>query len=81
MIRYALGAALMLACVGVAAAQQPPEATNSATASQLALAIRACNQLDAAAEREACKKEAWAQRGYEVRAPLREPGRFERTYN
>lgn len=81
MIRYAIAAALLLGTIGTAVAQQPHEATNSSTASQLALAIRACNQLDAQDRRDACKKEAWDQRGYNLRGPLREPGRFERTYN
>jgi hypothetical protein len=81
MIRYALSAALLIGTLGTATAASQPEATNSATASQLALVIRACNQIDDATQRESCKKEAWDQRGYNVRAPLREPGRFERTHN
>ncbi len=80
MRRYALSAALLAATLGTAMAAQR-EATNSATASQLALAIRACNQLEDEGQRESCKKEAWDDRSYNVRTPLREPGRFERTHN
>ena len=81
MIRYAVSAALLLATLGTAMAASLPEATNSATASQLALAIRACNELADAGQRDSCTKDAWDQRSYNVRAPLREPGRFDRTYN
>ncbi|MCC7048009.1 MAG: hypothetical protein IT562_14960 [Alphaproteobacteria bacterium] len=81
MMRLALSAALLLATFGTAMAAAPPEATNSATASQLALAIRACNEIADPGQRDACKKDAWDQRSYGVHAPLRAPGRFDRTYN
>jgi len=81
MIRHALSAALLIASLGTAIAAQPHEATNSATASQLALAIRACNEIADQGQRDSCKKDAWDQRSYNLRGPLREPGRFDRTYN
>lgn len=78
MIRYALSAALLIAGLGAAVAAEPTSAT---TASQLALDIRACNQIAGTTERENCKTNVRNEHTYAVRAPLREPARFERTYN
>lgn len=75
MIRYALATALLFGSLGAAAAAEPTPST-----SQLALQIRACNQLDDLAQRENCKTNAREESTYKVRAPYREPGRFERSY-
>ena len=75
MIRYALSTALLLGSLGAAIAAEP---TNSTTTSQLALQVRSCNQIDDAAQRDACKTNAKAESTYKVRTPFREPGRFER---
>ncbi|MBL8703724.1 MAG: hypothetical protein JNM30_02715 [Rhodospirillales bacterium] len=75
MIRYALATALLLGSFGAAVAAEPTPST-----SQLALQIRACNQLDDQAQRESCKTNARAEAIYKVRTPYREPGRFERSY-
>lgn len=75
MIRYALATALMIGTLGTAVAAQPSQST-----SQLALQIRACNDIDDQAQRDACKTNAREESVYKVRTPYREPGRFERTY-
>jgi len=80
MTRFALSAALLLAAAGSAMAASPAEPTNSATASQLALEVRACNQLDDATQRDACKTNARNEHVYKVRVPFRDYGRFERQY-
>ncbi len=75
MIRYALATTLLLGSLGAAFAAEPAPST-----SQLALQIRACNQIDDQAQRESCKTSAREESTYKVRTPYREPGRFERTY-
>jgi len=81
-----LAAALSLvafASVGTLSAAEPnqvPEATNSATASQLALDLRACNHLDAGA-RDACKTEARQNHTYPAQVPFRPDAPFSRQDN
>ena len=75
MIRYALATALMIGSLGAAVAAEP-----TPTTSQLALQIRACNQIDDQGQRESCKTNAREEAVYKVRTPYREPCKFERTY-
>jgi hypothetical protein len=75
MIRYALATTLLLGSLGAAVAAEPAPST-----SQLALQIRACNQLENQSQRESCKTNAREESVYKVRTPYREPGKFERTY-
>ncbi|MBL8704914.1 MAG: hypothetical protein JNM30_08735 [Rhodospirillales bacterium] len=75
MTRYALAAVLLVGSFGAAVAAEPTPST-----SQLALQIRACNQIDDVVQRESCKTNAREEATYKVRTPYREPGRFERTY-
>lgn len=78
MIRTTLAAALMIASLGTAMAADANKPVNST--SQLALQIRACNDIDDQAQRDSCKTNAREEATYKVRTPYREPGRFERTY-
>lgn len=75
MTRYALATALLFGSLGAAVAAEPAPST-----SQLALQIRACNQIDDQVQRESCKTSAREEATYKVRTPYREPGRFERSY-
>ena len=74
-------AALVRAAEPQQAPAQSQEPTNSATASQLALDLRACNHLGTDTERNACKTETRQNAVYPVRTPMQPEGRFERQDN
>lgn len=80
MLRVALSLALLTATVGVAHAANWQE-TNSGTASLLQLELRSCNRIDDSAQRETCKAQAWAKRGYNTQLPAITETPYERSVN
>ncbi len=81
MLRYALSLALLTATIGVAQAGPIGQETNSGTASMLQLELRQCNRIDDSAQRETCKAQAWAKRGYDTQLPALTETPYERSVN
>ena len=82
MLRSALSLAVLTAMIGVAQAASPTATeTNSGTASLLALELRACNRLDDQGQRDTCKAQAWAKRGYAVQVPVDTATPYDRSVN
>ncbi|MCK6454694.1 MAG: hypothetical protein L6R19_28190 [Alphaproteobacteria bacterium] len=81
MLRYALSLALLTATIGVAQAESIGQETNSGTASMLQLELRQCNRIDDGAQRETCKAQAWAKRGYSTQLPTLTQTPYERSVN
>lgn len=79
MLRYALSLALLTATAGIAHADW--QETNSGTSSLLQQEIRQCNRLDDGAQRETCKAQAWAKRGYNTGLPALVQTPYERSVN
>jgi hypothetical protein len=78
MLRIALSLALLTGTIGIAHADS--QETNSGTSSLLQQELRACNKLEAS-QRETCKAQAWARRGYDTQLPQLTQTPYERSVN